>query len=188
MNTPAHVVLNALVLGRGERERLWLPITLGAVLPDLPMVVFYAYQRLVALVPERVIWSQLYFESRWQAFFDLFNSLPLIALGYALAWRARGAAWMALFASMGLHCLLDLPLHREDAHAHFFPLSSWHFVSPVSYWDPSFYGRVIAGAELALLLLGAGVLWRRAPAWRVVGLLTLSVHGAFVGFAIATWL
>ena len=152
------------------------------------MVAFYLYQRLIALAPERVIWSELYFESRWQAFFDVFNSLPVIGLGYVLARRARSAAWMALFLSMGLHCLLDLPLHREDAHAHLFPFSNWRFVSPVSYWDPHFHGRLVAGAELVLVLVGAGVLWRRSLAWRVVGLATLALYLAFVGFAIAMWI
>ena len=36
-------------------------------------------------------WSDAYFEPGWQAFFDLFNSLPLIALGAVIAWRARAA-------------------------------------------------------------------------------------------------
>ena len=87
-------------------------------------------------LPERVIWSTRYFDPGWQTCIDSFNALPLIGLGAFIAWRARASAWLAFFASMAVHCVTDLLVHREDAHAHFFPLSSWRFVSPVSYWDP----------------------------------------------------
>ncbi len=52
MNTPAHVVLNALVLGRGTGREHWAPITAGALVPDLPMFGFYLYQRAVLDAPE----------------------------------------------------------------------------------------------------------------------------------------
>ncbi len=185
MNTPAHVVLNALVLGRGRWRDHWVAITGGALVPDLPMFGFYLYQRAVLEAPERRIWSEAYFQPGWQTFFDLFNSLPLIALGALVAWRARATGWLAFFASMALHCLLDLPLHREDAHGHFFPFSSWRFESPVSYWDPAHYGLYFAGAEALLVLVGALVLTRYAPprAWRFVGgvsVLLYLVLGAFL--------
>ena len=55
MNTPTHVVLNALMLGHGRWRPHWLAITGGALIPDLPMVVFYLYERIVLGTPERVI-------------------------------------------------------------------------------------------------------------------------------------
>ena len=58
----------------------------GAIAPDLPMLGFYAYQRLVVGAPDRWIWSQAYFEPAWQTFFDVFNSFPLIALMALVAW------------------------------------------------------------------------------------------------------
>ena len=58
MNTPAHVVLSAVVPGRRGRPRAWQAITLGAVLPDLPMIVFYGRQRLLQGTPEPVIRTQ----------------------------------------------------------------------------------------------------------------------------------
>ena len=58
MNTPAHLVLNALVLGRGRWRGAWLPITAGALMPDIPMFVFYAYQRGVLGMSEAFIWSE----------------------------------------------------------------------------------------------------------------------------------
>ncbi|MPZ21068.1 MAG: hypothetical protein GEV06_24685 [Luteitalea sp.] len=56
MNTPAHGILNLLVLPRRGEANGVVPVALGAVLPDLPMVVFYAWERLRA-VPEGTIWG-----------------------------------------------------------------------------------------------------------------------------------
>jgi len=189
MNTPAHAILNALVLGRGTWRREWLPITAGALLPDLPMLLFYLHQRVVLAVPERVIWSERYFEPAWQAFFDVFNGLPLLALGALLAWLARARAWLALFASMGLHALCDLALHHDDAHRHLFPLSDWRLASPVSYWDPAHHGDLFLAAEAGLVALGGLVLLRRRdpPAWRPLGGVLLATYVAFLGFAWWTW-
>lgn len=189
MNTPAHVIVNAVALGRRGWKPHWFPITAGALLPDLPMFGFYLYQKLLLAVPERAIWAQAYFEPRWQNLFDLFNSLPLIAVAALIAWRRRAAAWLAFFASMGLHCLFDLPLHNEDAHAHFFPLSRWRFHSPVSYWDPEHHGTLALGAEFAVVIAGALLLARRhnPVAWRYLGLVTLTAYMAFGMFAWSVW-
>jgi hypothetical protein len=190
VNTPAHLAFNALVLGRARWQQAWLPITAGALLPDLPMLVFYLYQRGVLATPEQLIWSHAYFQHEWQFFFDLFNSLPLLGVGALIALRARASSWLAFFASMVLHCLADLPLHHDDAHAHFFPLSGWRFHSPVSYWDPEHYGRLFAVAELALVAVGATTLIRRPSpwAWRFIGVLTLAAYAGFVIFALLVWL
>lgn len=188
MNTPAHVILNALVLGRGPWREHWLAISGGALLPDLPMFGFYLYQRVLG-TPERRIWGEVYFEPQWQAFFDVFNSLPLVALGALVAWRARATAWLAFFASMAVHCLADLPLHREDAHAHFFPLSSWRFESPVSYWDPAHHGLLFAGLEAALVLVGGIALARYSTplALRVVGGVSALSYVLLAAFALWMW-
>ena len=188
MNTPAHIILNAVVLGRGRTRANWLPITAGALLPDLPMVGFYLYQRFVLEQSESIIWSQLYFDPDWQQFFDLFNSLPLIAIGAALAWSRQSRAALALFLSMALHVAADLPLHREDAHGHFYPLSSWRFESPISYWDPAHHGLVVGGLEMVGVIVGSLLLIGRGTAWRYVGLATLGLYGIFAAFAIRYWL
>jgi hypothetical protein len=160
----------------------------GAIAPDLPMLGFYVYQRLVASAPDRLIWSQIYFEPVWQAFFDAFNSFPLIALMALVAWYAGSRAGLAFCASMALHCLFDLPLHREDAHGHFFPLSSWRFMSPVSYWDVRHYGAYAATAEVLLTVAGCvSLVRRRDRAWRVVGIASLCLLGAFACVALVLW-
>ena len=55
MNTPAHSVVNLLVLARGGSPRAQLVVTAGALLPDAPMFVFYFVERVIRNTPESVI-------------------------------------------------------------------------------------------------------------------------------------
>lgn len=189
MNTPAHAVLNLLLLGRAEQPGRLAPIAIGAVMPDLPMVWFYFREKVLRGVPESVIWNESYFAPGWQRLFDLFNSLPLIALGAATAWALKARGWALLFASMALHCLTDLPLHNDDAHRHFLPFSGWRFESPISYWDPRFGGVWVALAEVAMVLVGSAVLARRFEARWVRGLVALIGAGylAYIVYVFVVW-
>jgi hypothetical protein len=185
VNTPAHAVVSLVLLGTGRDRVHAAPVLAGALTPDLPMFLFYLWERLVRGSAELQIWSEAYFRPAWQDFFDVFNSIPfaLLGLGIALARRSRGTA--LFFSSVVLHCAFDLPLHREDAHRHFFPFSDWRFVSPVSYWDPAHHGALAALAEAVVVLAGSALLWSRhrglAPrvALVAVNLLYLGVYAGF---------
>lgn len=158
------------------------------MVPDLPMLGFYLWEKIRG-VPERVIWRQDYFLPGWQTFFDVFSSLPLIALGWIVArWRSHALAQL-VFLSLGLHSLTDLLTHGEDAHRHLWPLP-WRFESPVSYWDPSRYGWLVFPLELLLVTVGSVWLyrrWRDEPIGRGILILNGAVYLAFVAFAAATW-
>ena len=189
MNTPAHVAINVFLLGRRQWNSRWWPIVAGSLLPDLPMFGFYAYEKLVLRRPEHVVWQTDYFHAGWQAFFDVFNALPLIGIGALIAWTMKRSGWLAFFTSMGLHCLADLPLHNKDAHSHFFPLSSWRFNSPVSYWDPQHYG-LYAGSVEALLVLAsciAMMLPRHRRSIRICGAAVLLTYVAYAAFVLLVW-
>ncbi len=209
MTTPAHAALSLIVLGRSERNAL--PVALGAVAPDLPMLVFYLWERLARGVSEGRIWSERYFDPGWQVVFDIPSSIPLLALalcillvligrrstatggippaGVAAAPRPARLTAAALFvASMILHALGDLPLHREDAHRHFFPFSDWRFTSPVSYWDPDHYGGYAAIGEVLLVLAVSVFLFRAYQGrgrWIVAGV--AGIYALFVSFAVLMW-
>ena len=61
MNTPAHAVINLLILGKKEKPQYNLPIVFGGILPDLPMVIFYFYEKFWRGIPEQIIWSESYY-------------------------------------------------------------------------------------------------------------------------------
>ena len=208
MTTPAHAALSLILLGRSERNAL--PVALGAVAPDLPMLAFYAWERMVRGVSEGRIWSERYFDPGWQVVFDIPNSIPFLALALGIVVLAgrrapsagpglatgiapgrrlgRFAAPALFLASMIVHALADLPLHREDAHRHFFPFSDWRFTSPVSYWDPEHYGGYAALGEV-VLVLGVSVFLFRAyrgrGRWIVAGV--AGIYALFIGFAVLMW-
>jgi hypothetical protein len=158
---------------------LW-PVVLGAVLPDLPIFTFYAYEKLVLHVPEGQVWRVDYFASAWQPVIDGLHSFVLIGLLLVVAWRLRLPRTLAFAASLFLHSLCDFPVHHDDAHRHFFPLSDWRFRSPISYWDPRHHGALGAALEVlsvwgALLALAR----RHRSVWaRAAFGLTAVLYGA----------
>jgi len=188
LNTPAHAIVNLLLFRKSARETHTMAIVAGALLPDVPMFIFYLWARLQGL-SERVIWRDGYFDAGWQAVFDAFHSFPLLGLAWLLAWRARMQALCVFFASMFMHSLFDFPLHHDDAHRHFWPLSDFQFASPVSYWDPAHFGQFMAPLELLVMVAGGAWLLRSAESpglFRSVAAI-LFVYLAFWAFATAMW-
>ena len=163
MDTGAHIICNLVVQSRSSESRIFAAVLVGAVLPDLPIMLFYAWESLVMNSAESEIWSELYFKPGWQNFFDTFNSLPLIVVLLALGIYFKKQLVSVLALSMALHVLLDLPFHHDDAHRHFFPFSDWRFFSPVSYWDPKYHGDVMHIVQITIVIIGLVVLWLRHP-------------------------
>jgi hypothetical protein len=166
MNTPAHAVINLLLLTRKPGQNLShkrsATIIFGALLPDLVIIVFYAWHLLLG-TPESQIWSIEYYRPLWQGWIDIFNSIPLIGLAMLISWKTRHYLLLAFFSSMLLHVFGDLPLHHDDAHRHFFPFSDWRFASPLSYWDPAYHGQWASLIEFfAVLAAAAFMYWRYA--------------------------
>ncbi len=105
--------------------------------------------------------------------------MPLGLLGVALGYSFRrvwAGPWIGpwigfLGASMVLHHLADLPLRHDDAHQHFWPLSSFRFISPVSYYDSDHFGLLGATVELVLVLAATAYLLPRLNSVLSKGLL-----------------
>lgn len=189
MDTGAHIVCNLVIQSRPSQSRVFALIILGAVLPDLPMILFYAWESLVMGTKESAIWSELYFLPGWQNFFDVFNSLPFILIVLAIGLISKKNLLSVLALSMILHILLDLPLHNDDAHRHFFPLSDWRFVSPVSYWDPMHYGKIMSFIQIAIVALGLVILWfRHSGSGEKAVLVLMGIgYGVFQIFVTMIW-
>lgn len=164
----------------------WL--MLGSILPDIPLI---AITIVCIILDWRVgnrfdpsdqgamqqtytgyLFDYMFFNEPWvKAAHNLFHApllvIAYIGIGYWI-WR-RGRGWgSALFwlgCACALHTAIDIPLHYDDGPLLLFPFN-WdlRFYSPVSYWDPSRYGRPFAIFE-HLLLLGMliylGVVWWR---------------------------
>jgi hypothetical protein len=166
MNTPGHIVLNLALLGKWDSRGKSLPIVIGSALPDVPIFLFYIYQRFYSGVSEIVIWSIVYYIPVWQNLFDTFHSLPLVIAGTLVFYYLGHLFVSRIFAGMTLHSLVDLFLHAEDGHLHFFPFHNFRFESPVSYWDPQHFGFIGAGLELVVVAIASLVILKREnPPW-----------------------
>ena len=186
MVTHSHAIINIAILSRQRKAHLHRYAFIGAVLPDLPMFLFFAVETFILRTPQRELWDTRYFMQEWQNFFDLANSIPLILMLLGIGYYLLNSEKITVLAwSMLIHCGFDFFLHNDDAHHHFFPLSDFAFESPVSYWDAEHYGHIAAPIEVFATLAVSVYLFRRlhTPASRwvlvAVNLFTVVAHSVF---------
>ena len=162
MTTHSHAILNMAFLSKRDKPFLNTYAFIGAVLPDIPIFVFFIVESIIRKTPEGELWDTLYFTESWQNFFDIFNSVPfiliLLGIGYYLlnSERVTVLAWSLL-----IHCAFDFLTHHDDGHHHFFPLSDYVFASPVSYWDRNHYAGIVAPIERVVFLIASVYLYGR---------------------------
>ena len=169
MNTPTHMLLGAAVFSRPVVPATLVAALMGGLVPDLPMFALVLWATRVAGLPESEVFGRLYFSDAWQAVFAVDHGFFVWGLLLAVA-RWRRLLVLAAFAGSGLlHAAVDFVTHRDDARRQFWPVSDWVFRSPVSYWDPNYYGGIVSMVELGLVVLAAGFLcfrhrrlWQRA--------------------------
>ncbi|MFV2034312.1 MAG: cobalamin biosynthesis protein CobQ [Halocynthiibacter sp.] len=190
MITTAHILLGGAVLSRRGEHVVAYAAFAGGLVPDLSLFAMAGWNLLVLDVPPQTVFGVYYFTENWRNVFAIDNSIPLwsVLLGVAL-WR--GNRWLTVFSGGALlHVGADFLLHNTDARPNFWPISNWLFRSPVSYWDPAYYGAVFAPIETAILLLAAVVLLRRFRQWDLraftiliagVQLLPIVLTGGFHG-------
>ena len=161
MNTPAHLVFGLAAFGRAGNARVTAAALAGGLIPDLSLYLMAGWHLIVAGTSAQVVFTQLYFSDAWQAVFRIDNSIPLWAVVLALGLWARSGWGVALAGAALLHLALDLGFHHDDGRAHFWPLSTWIFQSPLSYWDPGHHGGIVGPLEVGATLTCCILLWRR---------------------------
>jgi hypothetical protein len=165
MMTQTHLLAAAALLARPESPRMNAAVVAGAFLPDAAMFVFFAIG-VAQGAPQQQLWDTDYWQPGWQLTFAIFNSFPVYAafLIAGLSLQARQASFrmLTVFASAALlHVALDLPVHADDAHIHFWPLTDWRFHSPLSYWQTEHHARWVGAIESVLGLACAVIVTRR---------------------------
>lgn len=177
MNTPSHAILNVALLSQISPNAG--AIAFGAILPDLPIFGFYLWAKWIARLPEKTIWGEAYYAPATQNIVAFFHSIPIAFLGWLISLFFGWEIGQIMALSCILHSLGDLPVHNSDAHRHFFPLSDYRFISPVSYWDPKHYGAIAAAVELSLVAMATVWLFPQVELlWvRVVLVATNGLYG-----------
>ncbi|MEM6727965.1 MAG: cobalamin biosynthesis protein CobQ [Pseudomonadota bacterium] len=178
MNTPCHLIMGAAAFGKpASRGVTWAALA-GGVAPDVSLYVMGGVAMFILGISPEVVFRDLYFSDAWQQVFAVDNSFILWGIGLAFGLFFRAPWAIALTGAALLHLAFDFPLHAEDARAHFWPLTDWKFISPISYWDSSAGGQIVGVAELALVALMTGyLLWRfKSLGWRALFLFLASLQ------------
>lgn len=166
MTTPAHSIINYALFKKinpkADNFALW--IIIGGLIPDAITTV-YAIITMSMGFDFDFIWDTFYYSEPFFSIISLTHSLPFYAALIAITllvyrYLLPKAQWLIgltlLWASALLHSFIDFFLHVEDAYRHFFPLTNWRFISPISYWDPNHYGNYFVVFET---ILYCGVLY-----------------------------
>ena len=162
MTTHSHAILNIALLSKRDKPFLHRYAFIGAVLPDLPLFIFFIIESVIRKTPQRELWGSVYFTEAWQNFFDIFNSVPLILILLGIGYYLLNSERITVFAwSLLIHCGFDFLTHHDDGHHHFFPLSDFAFESPISYWDRDHYAAIVAPIERVVILTASIYLFPR---------------------------
>lgn len=152
----------------------------GAALPDLPSITGTAYFVGASFLWEG--WDSMHSEGMLDA---IYFSGPFGATGSALHSAVPPILLLILYRAPGLgrrdtrrvllwfllgwlgHTVADFLTHVDDTRPLFWPISDWEWSSPVSYYNPLYYGREFFAASHGLMLLiASGLLLRRIVARR----------------------
>jgi len=160
MNTPTHIVAASAVLARPDAPLRNRAMIAGALIPDISIYVMSVWAILTGRMNAE-LWSVTYWQDPWQTLGALTNSVPIAVAILAVGlWRRW--TWLSVLAgAMLIHAAMDFPVHADDAHRHFWPISDWRFFSPVSYYDPKHYGLWGGLLDCTILFAGIAALWMR---------------------------
>ncbi len=142
----------------------------GAVFPDLPSFAGTAYY--VGTAYLRKGWDSMHSEELLDAIYfsgpfggtgsALHSAVPVVTLlvlyrifGLGRRDRRRIVLWF-LLGWLG-HAIVDFLTHVDDTRPLFWPVSDWEWSSPVSYYNPLYYGREFFAISHGLMLLT--ILW-----------------------------
>lgn len=181
MITPTHVVINVGLSRWGKdhpffadrtRRRLFI---LGGLAPDVGL-----YALTVGATAYFVtVRGSSVGESLTLIFDDLFFTEPVFVIAHNLlhaplmilglyvagtAWSRRGRARLggglkAFALGCAVHTALDIPVHHNDGPLLAFPFNwSLRFNSPVSYYDPAYYGNIIAPLDILITMAGGATI------------------------------
>jgi len=189
--TSSHILIGAALTSRPFFKPWQLLLAwAGGFMPDASIFLMVVYSRLLSRtgVDLWTIPSGLYWQEPWQTYSAISNSFALWGLvlfcgfllyKYSPKFKIVGLAVLIFFAGYFLHILVDFVTHADDAHIQFWPFSSWRFNSPISYYQPQYYGRIVSVLEAILGLGIVGYLVVRFRQWpvRVVAALMAVPYG-----------
>ena len=147
-------------MGESSKTTLFAALA-GSFLPDASLYIMGGVALWILQIPPQRVFNELYFSDAWQTVFAIDNSALVWGALLLVALRMRSDWGVALTAAALTHIALDFPLHHDDGRPHFWPLTSWVFESPISYWDRAHGANWVAPVEALAASLAAVSIWFR---------------------------
>lgn len=145
---------------------------LGSIAPDIPLYILsfggiYYFKYTLNWSDEQAfqhLFDHLFFHDPiWITLHNFLHSPLMLSVLAMPAWQMRSkfprlCRWLLFFfTACFLHSVVDILTHHDDGPLVLYPLNwSYRFSSPVSYWDPAYFGRpfmVFEGILDILLIL-----------------------------------
>ncbi len=161
MMTQTHLIFGLAAFGRPQNAKVTTAALIGSFIPDLSLYAMAGWHLRVLGTSPNVVFNELYFSEAWHSIFRIDNSIILWGIALGLAIMAKSKIAIALCGAAMLHLALDFPLHHDDGRAHFWPITSWIFESPVSYWDRNHFGHVVSPIEILVSLVACVYAFRK---------------------------
>ena len=139
------------------RNRAWVwRFAWGGVLPDAPYVfllAYYSWRFRVNGFTDLRAWQIAWDSPLCRAFHSYVPwSLAVLVVGcvcpavYRRTLAPMLGGWLT-------HIAADMLTHRSDGYPIFYPLSSYRFPTPLSYWEPAHYGRAFMLVDITGMLV-----------------------------------
>lgn len=155
------------------RRRPWVwKFACAGIAPDLPYVLLLGYYSLrfrangfADLMAWELVWRSP-IASGLHSFVPWSIAVAAV-LCFAPAQRRRALA--PLLAGWLSHIVADMLTHRSDGYPIFYPLSTYRFATPISYWEPAYHGRafMLIDTTCIIVLLAHHLAVRRTRAARL---------------------
>lgn len=156
MITSSHIIYSWAVGKYSEVEsnrKRMLAIIIGSFLPDVSTYLFFFVHTVLLGTTQSTMWNTLYFDSAWTPFITLSHSFLLWPALLLVAKIAKQKILFWVSAAALAHSGLDFLVHHDDAYRHLWPLTNWKFLSPVSYYDPNYFGTLFGLVDFAVIIL-----------------------------------
>jgi hypothetical protein len=169
VETYAHAFFTGIIARRGFKAGAGATAaaTAGSMLPDMPSFAGVAYYVGLPFLwegwsamhgPGEAVEDAIYVTGPFGATGSALHSV-VPALALLLLYRplrvgrvdGRGVLLWFLIGWAG-HAVADFLTHATDARPLLWPISDWTWQSPVSYWNPAYYGNQFFLIEHALIL------------------------------------
>lgn len=178
MRTPSHLLMTATLNTTIPAERRHTTAFLiGSVLPDIPFtiltIIYGAIYSIYGTISDDMstmeyLHFELFFtDPIWIVSHNIFHSLVIGSASLLLGYFKRDTRWgfALLWLAIGMifHTVIDIFTHHSDGPLFLFPLNwTYRFASPISYWEPAYFGnefRIFEYLLGSILVVYLGYRW-----------------------------